>query len=405
MTIADNKSLMKEKDMMSRAHYTYVLRLLGLYEMEGRTLCNYGLVMEYMPHGSVCTLFKRVDNVPWALRFQILHQVALGMNYLHHRLDPPIIHRDLKPHNVLLNKSLDVQLTDFGLAKNVETDSSSQSMVGTVSYMPPEALKSLTYKPTKEFDVYSFAIFTWSVLSGREPYEDVGKEMIKMLIPQDQKHRPDLNLVTQKTSQKMVPEAIQLMQESWDADPGKRPMFSAIINRTKEMNKGYAGEIDNVITQVLNQLKKHSQSSDISDGAIRSDVTPCIPDTFTISVNVFREVLQQVERGEAQIHNTSVPSSQDIVDAEDFLLANFSQIVQAKPDLSDVLDVLFSKGTIIEEELDIIKHGSVQEQIRKTLHNIMSKGKGSCMEFLQLMKRFHPGLMTSLISSSHPGGE
>ncbi|KAG9480877.1 hypothetical protein GDO78_010250, partial [Eleutherodactylus coqui] len=253
---SDMKSLMREKEMMSRASYTYVLRLLGLYETEDRAVYKYGLVMEYMPYGSVCTLFHCIKHVPWALRFQILHQVALGMNYLHHILEPPIIHRDLKRQNILISKSLDVQLTDFGLAKNEVSVSSSPSMAGTVSHMPPEALESLTYKPTKEFDVYSYAILTWSVLSGHEPYENKDRDMIKMLIPHNS--RPDMNLVNQWTFQKMVPEAIQLMQECWDADPGKRPSFSVVIKRTNDMNASYAGEIHNDIMKVLDQLKNHN---------------------------------------------------------------------------------------------------------------------------------------------------
>ncbi|XP_075463644.1 receptor-interacting serine/threonine-protein kinase 3-like isoform X4 [Ascaphus truei] len=176
------KDFMKERDMMHTANYTYVLRLLGVYEKLEGNLIEYGLVMEYMPLGSLCSLFENVPDVPWALRFQILHQVVLGMNFLH-RLSPPIIHRDLKPSNVLFNKSLDVQLTDFGLAKfagSATTTSTDQSIVGTLAYMPPEAIKDINYKPTKMFDVYSFGILTWSVLSGQEPYPDLKVETALM---------------------------------------------------------------------------------------------------------------------------------------------------------------------------------------------------------------------------------
>ncbi|KAM3918967.1 receptor-interacting serine/threonine-protein kinase 2-like [Leptodactylus fuscus] len=401
-SVADSESLMKEKEMMSRANYTYVLRLLGLYEREGLTLCKYGLVMEYMPHGSVSSLFDRLkEHVPWALRFQILHQVALGMNYLHHVLEPPIIHRDLKPQNVLLNKSLDVQLTDFGLAKNETSVSSSQSMVGSLPYMPPEALVSFTYKPTKEFDVYSFAIFIWSVLSGQEPYKDVFKKLINILIPQ--KHRPDMKLVSQYTCHKKVPEAIQLMQECWVAEPGKRPSFSAIIKRTNEMNVAYADEIHKEIITVLDQLKKpntpYSQMSDNPDGDVGSNPEPPIPDSSTFHISIFREIVQEVEREESHSHKPNVTPntlSQDIVDAKDFLRSNFSHIVQATPDLSEVLDVLFSESTITQEERDHVSVGSPRDQIRKTLSMIILKGQGSCMEFLQLMNQFHVELMGSL---------
>ncbi|XP_075699412.1 uncharacterized protein LOC142664278 isoform X3 [Rhinoderma darwinii] len=356
----DFDSLMKERDMMSRANYTYVLRLLGLYEIEGRTTCKYGLVMEYMPYGSVYTLFDRIKNVPWALKFQILHQVAMGMNYLHHVLMPPIIHRDLKPQNVLLSKSLDVQLTDFGLAKNETSVSLSRSMAGTVSYMPPEALISPNYKPTKEFDVYSFAILTWWVLSGQEPYKG--------------------NLGS-------ILEAISLVP---------------IIKRTNEMNVAYSGEINNDILKVLDQLKEHimsqSQISGNPDGGIGLNPMPSNSDNSnTLNIRNFIKLLQQTKSEE--IHSRTVnpeTSSQDIKDAADFLILNLPKIVQAKPDLSEVLDALFSKRIIIQEELDMIKIGTIQDQIRKTLRTILNKGQESCTEFLRLMNHHHAELMTSL---------
>ncbi|XP_073495633.1 receptor-interacting serine/threonine-protein kinase 4-like [Phyllobates terribilis] len=397
----DFKSLMKEKEMMAQANYPYVLRLLGLYETQGRTVCKYGLVMEYMPYGSICTLFDRIKEVPWALKFQILHQVALSMNYLHHVLQPPIIHRDLKPHNVLLNKALDVQLTDFGLAKNETSITLSQSMVGSLPYMPPEALQSYTCKPTKEFDVYSFAIVSWSVLSGQDPYKDANSKLIKVLVPRN--HRPDMNLLRQTTSQKEVPEAVQLMQECWDADPCKRPSFSTIIERTRDMNMAYTDEIQDEIDNVLVQLRKptsnasHSQNTDRPDCG--TEMNAWIPDSSSINISIFREILIQAENQDTQIRPRSVapePPAQDIVDAQDYLLSRFSQIVQAKPDLSEVLDVLFSKRMITQEELDSITVGSVHGQIRNTLRMIMNKGQESCMEFLQLMNRLHAELMRSL---------
>ncbi|XP_066464768.1 receptor-interacting serine/threonine-protein kinase 4-like isoform X2 [Eleutherodactylus coqui] len=344
---SDMKSLMREKEMMSRASYTYVLRLLGLYETEDRAVYKYGLVMEYMPYGSVCTLFHCIKHVPWALRFQILHQVALGMNYLHHILEPPIIHRDLKRQNILISKSLDVQLTDFGLAKNEVSVSSSPSMAGTVSHMPPEALESLTYKPTKEFDVYSYAILTWSVLSGHEPYENKDRDMIKMLIPHNS--RPDMNLVNQWTFQKMVLEAIQLMQECWDADPGKRPSFSVVIKRTNDMNASYAGEIHNDIMKVLDQLKNHnslhSQTAENRVYGTSSDPKSSVPDSSTFDLSNFRDKLQQVEKEGAE-----APDDHKLSTA-DFLMKNIATVIKHSGDYKKVVNQLDNQGILTEDEL------------------------------------------------------
>ncbi|XP_068107756.1 receptor-interacting serine/threonine-protein kinase 2-like isoform X3 [Hyperolius riggenbachi] len=330
-TRADFESLMKEKDLMCKANYTYVLRVLGIYEIKNGTLLEYGLMMEYMPHGSLHSLFGRVKDIPWALRFQFLHQVALGMNYLHHALNPPIIHRDLKPHNVLLNKFLDVQLTDFGLARSEA--SVSATFAGTLSYMPPEAFRP-GYKATQKFDVYSFAILTWGILAGQEPYKEC-------------------------------------KDQTW------------------EMNRQYVDEIQDAVITVLNQLRSNSSSSqrvqvsDVPDGA-----TPETSDTDldTYKINLFIKSLNRVP------DDTIV-----IEDPQKFLKENFSKIIQEKPELTGVWDDLFAQNYLTGEDMDrIIKSDSVHEQIRKTLRLMMNNGQHSCTVFLQLLRQHCPSLMSKL---------
>ncbi|PIO31908.1 hypothetical protein AB205_0077090, partial [Aquarana catesbeiana] len=173
-------SLMKEKDMMMKANSTYVLRVLAIYENEDKGHIEYGLVMEYMPHGSLHSLFNTFNEkkvlVPWPLRFQMLHQVAIAMSFLH-SLNPAIIHQDLKPQNVLLRKDLDVQLTDFGLARN-------------------ETSASIT----------------------------INREIIICRIPEG--IRPNMKLVDCWKTEKMVPEAIEMMKQCWDGEPSKRLCFA-----------------------------------------------------------------------------------------------------------------------------------------------------------------------------------
>ncbi|XP_072283646.1 receptor-interacting serine/threonine-protein kinase 3-like [Pyxicephalus adspersus] len=222
------KNLNKERDVMQKASNPHVLRLLGVYEKVEDKLVEHGLVMEYMPNGSLRSLFDDILDVPWALRFQILHQIVLGMNYLH-SLDPPIIHRDLKPCNVLLNKYLDVQITDFGLSKIVgATTSAVPSFAGTLSYMAPEALNDINYQPTKAYDVYSFGILVWTVFSGEEPYPGTPAAVIQRYVPEGQ--RPKETVLDQYSDVRMVSEAKELMIRCWDHNADNRPSFHGKCN-------------------------------------------------------------------------------------------------------------------------------------------------------------------------------
>lgn len=48
-------------------------------------------------------------DVPWPLRFRILHEIALGVNYLHN-MNPPLLHHDLKTQNILLDNEFHVKV-------------------------------------------------------------------------------------------------------------------------------------------------------------------------------------------------------------------------------------------------------------------------------------------------------
>lgn len=111
----------------------------------------------------------RQETLPPREAARILRQVAVGVEYAHTR---GVIHRDLKPANILMTNTGTAKITDFGLAKELDTDSElsrAGTIVGTPSYMAPEqANASRDVGPAA--DVYGLGAMLYCMLVGRPPF-------------------------------------------------------------------------------------------------------------------------------------------------------------------------------------------------------------------------------------------
>ncbi|XP_075719518.1 receptor-interacting serine/threonine-protein kinase 3 [Rhinoderma darwinii] len=254
------KELISEAEKMASASaIPYVIRLFGILEEDK---FGPGIVMEYMEYGSLWNLMERVSNIPWALKFRIIHQVTLGMNWLHN-LSPPLLHLDLKTKNVLLNGELHIKITDFGLSKYTSGSSTREpeyceGVGGTLEYMPPEAFQK-GYHPSTSTDVYSFAILSAVVLRGENPYSVDISALIRELVSRGQ--RPCLQALENEMSVKYLNEAIKFTKRCWDNDKSKRPPFSECCNEWNEFFNAYdTCEIRKAVRQIQDEMDSSASS-------------------------------------------------------------------------------------------------------------------------------------------------
>lgn len=128
------------------------------------------IVMELVEGRTLSDLIQEEGPLPYQRVIELTKQIAAALSTAHKN---QIVHRDVKPHNVLLTSNGIAKITDFGIAKAVNSativDTTGGGIMGSVHYFSPEQARG-GYVDEKS-DIYSLGIVMYEMLTGRVPFD------------------------------------------------------------------------------------------------------------------------------------------------------------------------------------------------------------------------------------------
>ena len=142
--------------------------IVNVYDV-GREGNIHYIVMELIEGYILSDMIKENGAMGWRRSVEITKQIASALSFAHKN---HIIHRDVKPHNILITPDGTAKITDFGIARALNSATiveNTGTVMGSVHYFSPEQARG-TYVDEKS-DIYSLGIVLYEMLTGRVPFD------------------------------------------------------------------------------------------------------------------------------------------------------------------------------------------------------------------------------------------
>ena len=162
----ERKRFRSEAEAVARLQHPNIVQVYEVGEHEGVPYA----ALEFVEGGTFAQRLKQNQISPRESA-EVIATVAAAMHLAHSR---NIVHRDLKPTNILLDANGSPKVTDFGVARQLDSDygqTQTGMVVGTPSYMAPEQAAGETKHVGPAADVYALGAILYECLLGRPPFQ------------------------------------------------------------------------------------------------------------------------------------------------------------------------------------------------------------------------------------------
>ncbi|XP_062449623.1 ephrin type-B receptor 2 isoform X2 [Rhea pennata] len=171
-TEKQRRDFLSEASIMGQFDHPNVIHLEGVVTKSSPVM----IITEFMENGSLDSFLRQNDGQFTVIQLVgMLRGIAAGMKYL---ADMNYVHRDLAARNILVNSNLVCKVSDFGLSRFLEDDTSDPTYTSAlggkipIRWTAPEAIQYRKF--TSASDVWSYGIVMWEVMSyGERPYWDM----------------------------------------------------------------------------------------------------------------------------------------------------------------------------------------------------------------------------------------
>lgn len=151
----------REAQTLEKLQHPNIVRFYGIDKDQTTVF----MLMDYIEGTTLQTLLFKNSGKPLEMKmiYHVLNSICSALHYAHQM---GLIHCDIKPGNIMIDKSIQVRLTDFGISRM--TDEATATMVGfgTPAYMPPELV--IGKDPSPQSDIYSLGIVLYEMVTGGE---------------------------------------------------------------------------------------------------------------------------------------------------------------------------------------------------------------------------------------------
>ena len=242
------ESALLEKNILQNINYPFLVRMVFCFQTEERVY----FVLPFIRGGELFQHLREYKYFPEKKAKFYASIIGLALEYLHKN---GIVYRDIKPENILLEEDGYLKLIDFGMAKILKDNETTNSFCGTPEYLAPEIITGEGHN--RMADWWSYGILIYEMLFGVPPFFNVNVEKMYELITK---------------AELRFPKKIKITNEA-------RDLLTKLLKKNQKERFGIKGGFE--------EIKKHPFFKDVDfksleEKKIEAPFKPVLEDSFDV---------------------------------------------------------------------------------------------------------------------------